>query len=311
MATYGYQVQVTSATTTISNNTSIVWDTSALVDLSGEAITHSGNTITITTGGAGKYIVNWWVAVQTQIASEGSLFKLDVTGTTTTPSTYYGYDPTKIGACSGIALIEVGASTVTLKLTNVSGIDVAYGGYHSYVKASLSIAQIGVGIIGPTGYTGPTGTSIISGLYIQTATGGSAGYNIANGAAIPFTGPAGNINRAIGAGVSFSSPSTITVSTAGIYLFQWGLNAENTSKVVVVSLVDVTSGGTTVIASSGVMNSYSDGCYIGGSTIYEFGVGLSYPRSIQLLNRSNNAIILYTAIGTDEWSNSMTVVQLK
>lgn len=270
MSDYGYQVQVTQSVDVIVNNEAVVWDIAAINNLSSN-ISHSGNTITFNEGGKGRYIINWWVAMQTEIGQQGSVLELRVHYGTTTDY-YYGYYISKIGEVYGIALIEVTETPTTLKLVNVSGVDISYGKYQNvnYSQASLMISQIGVGVTGATGYTGYTGYTGMTGYTGYTGYTGATGDTGYTG----YTGYTGMTGYTGCTGYTGPTGPTGTSGNPAFYAYrdssQTGIAVGDTvtltsNPVINTSYFDFTSNVLTIKTTGMYLATWS--IYVGRSTI--------------------------------------------
>ncbi len=106
----------------------------------------------ITFSEPGRYTVDWWIAVQSSVSTNGTVFALS----SSQGDFLEGNSPLKTDEVSGIGIIEVISAPVTLSLVNASTARIFYSTIVP-VTASLRIVQDDLAGAGPTGPTGPTG----------------------------------------------------------------------------------------------------------------------------------------------------------
>ena len=161
----------------------VVFDT--IVYLDGN-ISYNSLTGVITFNEAGRYAISWWVATQSTLSSNGTVFALS----SSQGDFLEGNSPNRTDEVVGIGIIDVSTSPVTFSLTNASTAAVTYSGIVP-VKATLVIIEDDIGITGPTGPIGPTGPS--EGPTGPTGATGATGETGPTGAtgATGDTGPTG------------------------------------------------------------------------------------------------------------------------
>jgi len=86
----------------------------------------------ITFNEAGRYIVNWWVAIQTSTSSRGIIFALS----SSQGDFLEGDSPIKTGEVYGLGIIDVIQAPVTLSLVNGTSTNIIYSSIVP-IKATL------------------------------------------------------------------------------------------------------------------------------------------------------------------------------
>lgn len=99
-------------------------------------ITYNTTTGVITFNDPGRYAINWWVATQSSMATDGAVFALS----SSQGDLLEGNSPIKTGQVNGIGVIEVVTAPVTLSLINASNAPYFYSPIVPVV-ASLTIVQ--------------------------------------------------------------------------------------------------------------------------------------------------------------------------
>ncbi len=115
-------------------------------------ISYNNSTGVITFNETGRYVINWWVATQASVSTNGTVFALSSSQT----DTLVGDSPTKAGQVSGMGIIDVVSAPVTVSLINASTSAVYYSSLVP-VTAALVVVEDDVPSTGPTGPTGGTG----------------------------------------------------------------------------------------------------------------------------------------------------------
>ncbi|EGO62851.1 hypothetical protein ALO_16202, partial [Acetonema longum DSM 6540] len=113
----------------------------------------------ITINKTGRYLVNWWVVTQSSSGLIGISFAI----VTSQGDEFLGGSPIKTAEFSGVALIQVDAAPITLRLASRTVNNVTYSPLLTS-KAFLVLGEVpeetGItGTTGATGDTGPTGTA--------------------------------------------------------------------------------------------------------------------------------------------------------
>ena len=174
MSNIALQIQRTvSGSVTISAN--VIFDTASYA--SGN-IAYDPATGIITLFQPGRYVINWWVAVQSSLSQNGIVFALSSSQGDYLP----GNSPIKTDEVSGIGIIETSSSPTTLTLANASTSTVYYSPIVPITAVLILVEDDASGETGPTGPTGDTGS---------TGPAGSAGPTGPTGDTGP-TGPAGS-----------------------------------------------------------------------------------------------------------------------
>lgn len=103
-------------------------------------ITYSSSTGEITFSKAGIFFVNWFVAQQSGLSSDGANFALEMT-TLGSPIRIVGSGHVKIAASSGFAILNVPAAGTILTLTNTATHKATLS-EHTQIKAGLAIFSV-------------------------------------------------------------------------------------------------------------------------------------------------------------------------
>lgn len=117
-------------------------------------ISYNPLTGVITFNEVGRYVINWWVATQTNQSTNGAVFALS----SSQSDFLIGNSPIKSDEVVGTGIIEVIAAPVTVSLVSASTGIIVYSSVVP-VKATLVVVEDDVPQAGPTGPTGPTGPS--------------------------------------------------------------------------------------------------------------------------------------------------------
>lgn len=114
----------------------------------------SYNTATgeLTLSSEGRYVINWWLAVQSSPSTNGAAFALE----TSQGDLIEGNSPIKTDEVYGIGIIDVAAAPVTVVLKNI-GTGPMY--LSSIVPLQGTLVLMEDVLEGPTGPTGPDGLS--------------------------------------------------------------------------------------------------------------------------------------------------------
>ena len=172
-------------------NSNVLFD--SIVYSSGN-INYDTFTGTITFNELGKYMINWWTAIQSTQSSNGVVLAL-----ISSQGDYLeGNSPNKISEVYGVGIIEILSLPATLGLYNVSTAELFYSSQVP-LKSTLAIISLndnGIGPTGPTGAvgaTGPTGATGEDGLIGPTGPTGAVGVTGPTGATgeAGATGPTG------------------------------------------------------------------------------------------------------------------------
>jgi hypothetical protein len=116
-------------------------------------INYDLNTGFITINEPGTYSINWWVATQASLSTNGAVFAID----SSQGDFIEGNSPIKTGEVYGIAIIEVVSLPITISLKNSSTADIFLSTIVPVTANLVVIKEDIIGIIGPTGPTGPAG----------------------------------------------------------------------------------------------------------------------------------------------------------
>ncbi|SHJ31364.1 hypothetical protein SAMN02745170_02246, partial [Propionispora hippei DSM 15287] len=114
------------------------------------AIAYDTTTGIITINKAGRFFVNWWVATQSSLGTQGASFSIVTSQGDALP----GDSPLKNGEVVGFALFQVEAAPVTVSLENTTSNTVIYS-LTTPTTASLVLGEV---LEEDTGVTGATGT---------------------------------------------------------------------------------------------------------------------------------------------------------
>lgn len=153
----------------------VIFDT---VVFSAGNVTYNPATGVITFLEAGRYVIDWWVATQSSLSSNGIVFALS----SSQGDLLEGNSPAKNGEVYGIGIIEVAAAPVTVSLLNVSNGEIFYSSVVP-LKATLVVVEDDIvggetGLTGPTGPTGPTGDTGPTGPTGATGGTGPTGASV-------------------------------------------------------------------------------------------------------------------------------------
>lgn len=157
----------------------VVFD--SIVYLAGN-ISYNNTTGVITFNEAGRYVVNWWVATQTTVSTNGTVFALS-----SSKGDYLeGVSPIRTGEVVGTGIIDVVTAPVTVSLVNGSNSTIFYA-INVPLTATLVVVQDDVsGSTGPTGPTGATGSTGPTGPIGTTGPTGATGTTGPTGATATF-----------------------------------------------------------------------------------------------------------------------------
>ncbi|MGB8450814.1 MAG: hypothetical protein WCD89_00640 [Anaerocolumna sp.] len=115
-------------------------------------ISYNSGTGVITFNETGRYIINWWVATQSTLSTNGIVFALS----SSSGDFLEGNSPIKTGEVVGTGIIDVVAAPVTVSLINGGMTEVFYA-TNVPLTATLVVVEDDIPMEGPTGPTGPTG----------------------------------------------------------------------------------------------------------------------------------------------------------
>jgi hypothetical protein len=163
----------------VASGTNVIFDN--IVYTAGN-ISYNGVTGIITFNEAGRYVLDWWVATQAALTTNGVVFALS----SSQGDFLEGSSPIRVGEVIGIGIIDVISAPVTVTLDNASTGNIVYSAIVP-VKATLMIVQDDIG--GPTGPTGPTGPA--GGPTGETGPTGDTGPAGTPGGPTGPTGPTG------------------------------------------------------------------------------------------------------------------------
>ena len=188
MSKIALQIERTTAgTVPVGGN--VIFDT--IVFSTGD-ISYNNATGVITFNEAGRYAVNWWVAVQSSASTNGIVFALS----TSQGDFLEGTSPIKTDEVTGLGIINVVEAPVTMSLVNSSTAQVFYP---VIVPLTATLTIVKGDEIGPTGATGATGDTGPTGPTGATGDTGPTGPTGDTGPTGPTgdTGAAGENNTAI------------------------------------------------------------------------------------------------------------------
>lgn len=152
-------------------------------------ISYNPVTGVITFNESGRYVFDWFVATQSGVGINGTIFAI----TSSQGDILFGNLPAKIGEIVGFGIVDVISAPVTVQLS-YQGSGNAFYAATLPVKASLVIVEDEEAVEGPTGPTGPTGPAGPAGetgpIGPQGPTGDTGPTGPSGGETGP-TGPAG------------------------------------------------------------------------------------------------------------------------
>lgn len=134
---------------TVTTGSNVIFD--SVVYSSGN-ISYNAGTGVITFNEAGRYVIDWWVAVQSVQSLAGAIFSIR----SSQGDDLKGNSPLRTGEVVGVGIVDVTVAPVTVSLVNIST-DTAYYSTQLPVKATLVVIE-------DDDTTGPTGDSVIIGL---------------------------------------------------------------------------------------------------------------------------------------------------
>ncbi|WP_280634493.1 hypothetical protein [Clostridium aminobutyricum] len=231
MSDIALQIERTSAGfVAVSDN--VIFD--SLVFSSGN-VSYDSLTGVITFNETGRYVINWWVAIQTTLSTNGSGFALS----SSQGDFLEGNSPIKSDEVVGIGIIEVAAAPVTVSLVN-SSTNVVYYSSIVPVTATLVVVEDDVPSVGPTGPTGPPGADGATGPTGPTGATGSTGeavlaFGSLRGSSVEtpgatFTPIPFNVVGPLSDTITVSlSGNELVVGESGIYQISISINAEATT----------------------------------------------------------------------------------
>lgn len=175
MSKIALQIERTTAgTVPVGGN--VIFDT--IVFSTGD-ISYNNATGVITFNEAGRYAVNWWVAVQSSASTNGIVFALS----TSQGDFLEGTSPIKTDEVTGLGIINVVEAPVTMSLVNSSTAQVFYP---VIVPLTATLTIVKGDEIGPTGDTGAAGannTAIFLATDQNVSDGGWVGIGTSSSAA--------------------------------------------------------------------------------------------------------------------------------
>lgn len=175
MSKIALQIERTTAgTVPVGGN--VIFDT--IVFSTGD-ISYNNATGVITFNEAGRYAVNWWVAVQSSASTNGIVFALS----TSQGDFLEGNSPIKTDEVTGLGIINVAEAPVTMSLVNSSTAQVFYP---VIVPLTATLTIVRGDEIGPTGDTGAAGannTAIFLATDQNVSDGGWVGIGTSSSAA--------------------------------------------------------------------------------------------------------------------------------
>ena len=176
------------------NGANVVFDTTQYI---AGNVTYNSATGIITFLEAGRYSINWWVALQS-VSAANAIFAV----TSSQGDFLEGNSPLKTTEVVGLSIVNIAAAPATVSLVNASG-GTAYYASGIPVKTTLVVVEDDIvppagptgptGPVGPTGDTGPIGPTGITGPIGPTGATGPVGPTGATGPIGPTgaTGPVG------------------------------------------------------------------------------------------------------------------------
>lgn len=162
----------------VASGSSVIFD--SVVYSSGN-ISYNAATGVITFNEVGRYVLDWWIAVQTATTPNSVIFA----AVSSQGDILEGNMPIKTGEVVGVGIVDVTVAPVTLNL-NYIGAGTAIFASTVPVKATMVIIEDDIvsptGGIGPTGATGVTGSTGATGVTGSTGVTGVTGETGATGA---------------------------------------------------------------------------------------------------------------------------------
>ncbi len=131
-------------------------------------ITYNSGTGVITFNESGRYVINWWVATQSSLSTNGIVFALS----SSQGDFLEGNSPIKTDEVTGVSIIDVAAAPVTVSLVNASTSAVSYA---TMVPLKATLVIVEDDFVGPTGEAGPTGPTGDTGPAGPTGSTGGTG----------------------------------------------------------------------------------------------------------------------------------------
>jgi hypothetical protein len=131
MGNIALQIERTASGSTVASTARVVFN--SLVYSTGD-IDYNTSTGIITLNSPGRYIINWWVAIQSTGTANGMIFSL----LSSQSDSITGSSPQIAGQVNGIGIIDVVSAPVTLSLINSSTGTLTYS-VAMPVKASLTV----------------------------------------------------------------------------------------------------------------------------------------------------------------------------
>jgi hypothetical protein len=169
MSNIALQIERSTAGTVLAGE-NVIFDS---VSFQAGNIVYNNVTGVITFNESGRYVINWWIALQTGITSSGAVFAI-----TSSQGDYIeGASGIKMGEVYGIGIIEVVTAPVTVSLINGSDNTFLYS---PIVPTTASLVVIeddesATGATGATGTTGATGETGATGAIGETGVTGITG----------------------------------------------------------------------------------------------------------------------------------------
>ena len=176
------------------NGANVVFDTTQYI---AGNVTYNSATGIITFLEAGRYSINWWVALQS-VSAANAIFAV----TSSQGDFLEGNSPLKTTEVVGLSIVNIAAAPATVSLVNASG-GTAYYASGIPVKTTLVVVEDDIvppagptgptGPVGPTGDTGPIGPTGFTGPIGPIGATGPVGPTGATGPIGPTgaTGPIG------------------------------------------------------------------------------------------------------------------------
>lgn len=222
----------------------------------------------------GRYFVHWWVVTQSSNSTNGVNFAL----TSTAGDYIYGASSVKKGEVSGIGIIDVVDSPVTLALINASDGNVSLSS-EVPVKASLIIVE-DKGTPGPMGKRGPAGATCQM-RSIEEQLVGAGGVAVTDGAPLLFDSLVVNQTK----NISYDEVTgEFIISNNGNYLINWWVAIDGSVAVKQVTFSIDVDGKLQISSSMPVISGQLCGC----AAITAMGA----PSRIKLINNSGDTIYL-------------------
>lgn len=118
----------------VNTQDNVVFDNVMLQDGS---VDYDQSTGVVTLEETGQYLVQWWIATQTYLSTDGALFTIR----TSEPNNFMGNTPIKTGVASGFIVLNAPMPNMTFSLVNATNTAVFYSPLVP-VKAMLALVKI-------------------------------------------------------------------------------------------------------------------------------------------------------------------------